>query len=557
MKKIKEKKFTSLLIVLKYLKTNFQKNWFLSFFFIVFSIPSVLLFLFLWELDKKFDLPIYNSQNQQITIVKKNGEEFKNNEISEIKNLNSVKYVSNGESTLDFGEFTNKNSVSFNHIPTKILPVEINHFFKNDMKNYTNFQGKFLENDDQIIVSRDFANLNKVKIGDYIDYKYWISNFSTNKRELIYTKKFQIVATVGFANDHPDFLVLISNSSYKNLVKNIFDKSKTFFNQNQVEVQGQTRFFEFLIKNLVYYNAKTTNTKNTVDFKIFGLYALNSNKNFSLDEKDKVLKIGHFSKNKNEILVSQNLIKYFSKNFNLNLNLGDEITFKIENINFLFFKNHLFTFKISGILESDEINKIEFNKNIVQFFADSINENQPLKLNVFYDPSEQNGKNLLSNLEKKGFKLATKIEYGIHSGVASGILPMILAVTAIIILLLTVVIVFVFTLRNFKINNETNQCFSVNISKKILFKKENLYWIFIQSLIFIITFLVFLISIKLPFFSNFFMYKPINYIIGRISLDLLWILSFYIAFSTIIFKIITYFKNKKKSINKIKKLASK
>ncbi|MDW2920277.1 hypothetical protein R7X43_03370 [Mesomycoplasma ovipneumoniae] len=37
-------------------------------------------------------------------------------------------------------------------IPTKILPVEINDFFKNDMKNYTNFHGKFLENDDEIIV---------------------------------------------------------------------------------------------------------------------------------------------------------------------------------------------------------------------------------------------------------------------------------------------------------------------------------------------------------------------------------------------------------------------
>ncbi|MDW2924711.1 hypothetical protein R7Y11_00690 [Mesomycoplasma ovipneumoniae] len=94
MKKTKEKKFTSSLIFSKYLKTNLRKNWFLSFFLIIFSIFSILLFLFLWEAVKNFDLPIYNSQNQRITIVRKNGKEFGNNEISEIKNLKSVKYIS-------------------------------------------------------------------------------------------------------------------------------------------------------------------------------------------------------------------------------------------------------------------------------------------------------------------------------------------------------------------------------------------------------------------------------------------------------------------------------
>ncbi|WP_337897020.1 hypothetical protein [Mesomycoplasma ovipneumoniae] len=40
MKKTKEKKFTNSLIFSKYLKTNLRKNWFLSFFLIIFSIPS-------------------------------------------------------------------------------------------------------------------------------------------------------------------------------------------------------------------------------------------------------------------------------------------------------------------------------------------------------------------------------------------------------------------------------------------------------------------------------------------------------------------------------------
>ncbi|WP_341494913.1 hypothetical protein [Mesomycoplasma ovipneumoniae] len=165
MKKTKEKKFTSSLIFSKYLKTNLRKNWFLSFFLIVFSIFSILLILFLWEADKNFDLPIYNSQNQRITIVRKNGKEFGNNEISEIKNLKSVKYISNGESELDFGDFMNEDSSTAPpFIPTKILPVEINDFFKNDMKNYTNFHGKFLENNDEIIVSRDYADLKKLKL---------------------------------------------------------------------------------------------------------------------------------------------------------------------------------------------------------------------------------------------------------------------------------------------------------------------------------------------------------------------------------------------------------
>ncbi|WP_341491612.1 hypothetical protein [Mesomycoplasma ovipneumoniae] len=543
MKKTKEKKFTNSLIFSKYLKTNLRKNWFLSFFLIVFSIFSILLILFLWEADKNFDLPVYNSQNQRITIVKKNGKEFGNNEISEIKNLKSVKYISNGESELEFGDFSNKDSFS-SSLWTKILPVEINDFFKNDMKNYTNFQGKFLENNDEIIVSQDYANLKEVKIGDYIDYKYWIKYPSTNENVLIYTKKFKIVGTVGFANSYRDDFILISDKGYKNLAENIFDKSKIFLNQ----IQGQNGFFKSLVKNLVYYNVKTSNTENAVGSKVFSTFSdlfsdLYFNENFNLDKKDKKLKTGRFTENKNEILVSQGLINHLSKNSNLNLNVGDEITFKIKNINFLFFKDHPFTFKISGIFESDQANKIEFNQNVVQLFADSINENKPLRLSVFYDKSELN---LLSNLKEKGFELAPRIGYPINRGVAD-IWLIIASVIVIVILLLTTVIVFVFALRNFKINNGTIQSFDVDTSKKIFLKKENLYWIFISLFILIVSFSLFFISIKLPFFSDFLTDRSANYIVGRISLDLIWISLLYIVFSTIIFKVTTHFlKNRKK-----------
>ncbi|WNM15294.1 hypothetical protein [Mesomycoplasma ovipneumoniae] len=539
MKETKEKKFTSPLIFSKYLKTNLRKNWFLLFFFIIFSIFSILLFLFLWEADKNFDLPIYNSQNQRITIVKKNGEEFGNNEISEIKNLKSVKYISNGESELEFGDFSNKDSFS-SSLWTKILPVEINDFFKNDMKNYTNFQGKFLENNDEIIVSQDYANLKEVKIGDYIDYKYWIKYPSTNENVLIYTKKFKIVGTVGFANSYRDDFILISDKAYKNLAENIFDKSKIFLNQ----IQGQNGFFKSLFKNLVYYNVKTSNTENAVGSKVFSTFSdLYPNKNFNLDKKGKKLKTGRFTENKNEILVSQGLINHLSKNSNLNLNVGDEITFKIEDNNFLFFRDHPFTFKISGIIESDEANRIEFNQNVAQLFADSINENKPLRLSVFYDQSEQN---LLSNLKEKGFELAPRIGYPINRGVAD-IWLIIASIIVIVILLLTTVIVFAFTLRNFKINNGTIQSSHVDISKKIFLKKENLYWIFISLFILIVSFSLFFISIKLPFFSDFLADRSTNYIIGRISLDLIWISLLYIVFSTIIFKVATRFlKNRKK-----------
>ncbi|WP_337897794.1 hypothetical protein [Mesomycoplasma ovipneumoniae] len=538
MKETKEKKFTNLWIFSKYLKTNLRKNWFLSFFLIIFSIFSILLFLFLWEAVKNFDLPIYNSQNQRITIVRKNGKEFGNNEISEIKNLKSVKYISNGESELEFGDFTNEDSFS-SDLWTKILPVEINDFFKNDMKNYTNFQGKFLENNDEIIVSQDYANLKEVKIGDYIDYKYWIKYPSTNENVLIYTKKFKIVGTVGFANSYRDYFVLISDKGYKNLAENIFDKSKIFLNQ----IQGQNGFFKSLFKNLVYYNVKISNTENAVDSKVSTFSDLHSNKNFNLDKKDKKLKTGRFTENKNEILVSQGLINHLSKNSNLNLNVGDEITFKIKDNNFLFFRDHPFTFKISGILESDEANKIEFNQNVAQLFADSINGNKPLRLSVFYDQSEQN---LLSNLKEKGFELAPKIGYPINRGVHD-IYLIIASITVIVILLLTTVIVFVFVLKNFKINNGTIQNFNVDTTKKIFLKKENLYWIFISLFILIVSFSLFFISIKLPFFSDFLDGRSANYIVGRISLDLLWISLLYIVFSTIIFKVATHFlKNRKK-----------
>ncbi|MHA0290447.1 hypothetical protein [Mesomycoplasma ovipneumoniae] len=538
MKKTKEKKFTSSLIFSKYLKTNLRRNWFLSFFLIIFSIFSILLFLFLWEAVKNFDLPIYNSQNQRITIVRKNGKEFGNNEISEIKNLKSVKYISNGESELDFGDFSNKDSFS-SGLWTKILPVEINDFFKNDMKNYSNFQGKFLENNDEIIVSQDYANLKEVKIGDYIDYKYWIKYPSTNENVLIYTKKFKIVGTVGFANSYQDYFVLISDKGYKNLAENIFDKSKIFLNQ----IQGQNGFFKSIVKNLVYYNVKTSNTENAVNSKVSTFSDLYPNKNFNLDKKDKKLKTGRFTENKNEILVSQGLINHLSKNSNLNLNVGDEITFKIDDINFSFFKDHPFTFKISGIIESDEANRIEFNQNVAQLFADSINGNKPLRVSVFYDQSEQN---LLSNLKEKGFELAPEIGYPINRSVHD-IYLIIASITVIVILLLTTVIVFVFALRNFKINNGTIQSFDLDTTKKIFLKKENLYWIFISLFILIVSFSLFFISIKLPFFSDFLDGRSANYIVGRISLDLIWISLLYIVFSTIIFKVATHFlKNRKK-----------
>ncbi|MDW2907809.1 hypothetical protein [Mesomycoplasma ovipneumoniae] len=320
----------------------------------------------------------------------------------------------------------------------------------------------------------------------------------------------------------------MSNNAYKNLLENVFDKSKIFLNQNQ----GQNWFFESLVKKLAYNSVKTSNTENAVDSKVSTFSDLYPNKNFNFDKKDKKLKTGRFTENKNEILVSQGLINHFSKNYNLNLNVGDEITFKIENINFLFFRDHPFTFKISGILESDEANKIEFNQNVAQLFSDSISENKPLRLSVFYDQSEQN---LLSKLKEKGFELAPKIDYVAHRGVAD-IWPIIASSAVIIILLLTTVIVFVFALRNFKINNGTIQSFDVDISKKL-----NLYWIFISLFILIVSFILFFISIKLPFFSDFLADKSAGYIIGRISLDLIWISLFYIVFSTIIFRVTTHF----------------
>ncbi|MDW2829462.1 hypothetical protein [Mesomycoplasma ovipneumoniae] len=142
--------------------------------------------------------------------------------------------------------------------------------------------------------------------------------------------------------------------------------------------------------------------------------------------------------------------------------------------------------------------------------------------------------------------MAPKIDYGDHWG-AANIWPIISSITVIVILLLTTAIIFGFTLRNFKINNGTIQSFSIDTNKKIFFKKENLYWIFISLFILIVSFILFFISIKLPFFSDFLADRSTGYIIGRISLDLVWISLLYIIFSTIIFKVTTHFlKNRKK-----------
>lgn len=549
----KSTKISRFSIFLNYTKINFKKNWFLSIFLAIFSIFSILLFLFLWELDKKFDTPIYNSQNQQVTIAKKNGQEFKNNEIEAIANLKSVKSVSKSEIILEFGSFTNKDFFDFNPFRTRIKPVEISHFFRNDMKNYANFQGRFLENDDEIIVSQDFANLKNVNLGENIDFKYWMPNPSTNKNQIIYSKKLKIVGIVGYRRDEPDHLVLISNNGYKNLVKNVFENSKNLLIQNNANFNDKNKLTEFLVQNLNYYNLTAKGIENTDFSKISVLQNLNSNKNFNLDNGKTSLRTGSFTGKNDEILVSQKLINYFNDELNLNLNVGDQITFKLKNKSLPFLLlNQSFTFKISGIFESDQLNQIQFNKNVLQFFNNSISTNQPLKVDVFYDPVEKNGQTLQSWLEKKGFETVDKIKFPIHTGLAD-LWPTILGVS-IIFLLLTVLIVFAFASRNFKINTENKIDSSISIIKKITIKKVNLYWILVSLLVFIITLALFLISIKLPFFRDFLYQKPQNYIIGRIILDLLWISLIYTLFCTIIFKITTFFKNRQKSIVSVKNL---
>ncbi|MDW2909370.1 hypothetical protein [Mesomycoplasma ovipneumoniae] len=91
----------------------------------------------------------------------------------------------------------------------------------------------------------------------------------------------------------------MSNNAYKNLLENVFDKSKIFLNQNQ----GQNWFFESLVKKLAYNSVKTSNTENAVDSKVSTFSDLYPNKNFNLDKKDKKLKTGRFTKIKTKFLL--------------------------------------------------------------------------------------------------------------------------------------------------------------------------------------------------------------------------------------------------------------
>lgn len=537
-----------------YSKNNFRKNWLLSIFFSIFSIFSILLLLFLWQLNKKFDTPIYNFPNQQITIVKKNGHAFKNEEIKEIENLKSVTSVSKGESILEFGGFSNSDSFGFNSSPTWIKSVDINSFSKNNMKNYVNFQGRFLEKDNEIIVSQDFANLKDVKIGDTIEYKYKIPDVLANQDPIIHSEKFKIVGTVGYINTSSDFHILISNNGYKNLVKNIFNFSKKFLIQDKTGENNETDFAKFLIQNLSLYGIKKEISKNSQFPKITEYKQFNFIKNFSLDNNVKTPKSGKIPAKNNEILVNQKLIDLFKQKLNLNLNIGDEINFKLQNPKFLFFNDQLFTFKISGIFDSDEASQILFNKNVVQVFDNALDDNLPFKLDIFHNPGENPAQNLLSKLEKKGYEPIKKLKYETHVGVAE-IWSVILGVLIMIILLISSFFAYGFGLKQLKINNLIIDGFSANENKKMVIKKINSYWFFILTLVFLTSFLLFFLSTQLPFFNHYLENRPKNYIIGRISLDLFWISLVYLTFSTIIFEATVYFKYWKNFV-KIKNVAS-
>lgn len=268
----------------------------------------------------------------------------------------------------------------------------------------------------------------------------------------------------------------------------------------------------------------------------------------------KVPYLEKFLQKNNEILVNQKLIDLFKQKLNLNLNIGDEINFTLQNPNFLFFKDQLFIFKISGIFDSDEASQILFNKNVVQVFDNALDDNLPFKLDIFHNSGENPVQNLLSKLEKKGYEAIKKLEYETHVGVAE-IWSVILGVLIMIILLISSFFAYGFGLKQLKINSLIIDGFSANENKKIVIKKINSYWLFILSLVFLTSFLLFFLSSQLPFFNHYLENRPKNYIIGWISLDLFRISLVYFIFSTIIFEATIYFKYWKNFV-KIKNVAS-
>ncbi|MXR23132.1 ATP-binding cassette domain-containing protein [Mesomycoplasma flocculare] len=310
-------------------------------------------------------------------IEKKSKATFNHDEINQISNFESVSYVVAKQSTTDMNFFYENRKASLDYTDQ----IEINKFFKDRIENnIINFEGRFIENINEVILSNSIAEKLKIEnpIGQTIYLAYGkIKEIKDTKNKIplkivginhgIKSSAARVNNSFNFIN-FPSFIATDTIQSLENLViKNINLEKKQLFSEISSYIPNE--------------NIKDSPL---IPFKI-------QLKNTEIQPENLKLITGSVSKKVDEILISTTAIDLNAK---YKLKVGDII----QTISPLDQKVNLV---VTGIFES-QISELYYHKDAKEFYS----RFQPIQLAAYLRTTDENND---LDAEAKSAKFELKI----------------------------------------------------------------------------------------------------------------------------------------------------
>lgn len=314
-------------------------------------------------------------------IEKKSKATFNHDEINQISNFESVSYVVAKQSTTDMNFFYENRKASLDYTDQ----IEINKFFKDRIENnIINFEGRFIENINEVILSNSIAEKLKIEnpIGQTIYLAYGkIKEIKDTKNKIplkivginhgIKSSAARVNNSFNFIN-FPSFIATDTIQSLENLViKNI----------NLEKKQEKKQLFSEISSYIPNENIKDSPL---IPFKI-------QLKNTEIQPENLKLITGSVSKKVDEILISTTAIDLNAK---YKLKVGDII----QTISPLDQKVNLV---VTGIFES-QISELYYHKDAKEFYS----RFQPIQLAAYLRTTDENND---LDAEAKSAKFELKI----------------------------------------------------------------------------------------------------------------------------------------------------
>ncbi|MXR06127.1 ATP-binding cassette domain-containing protein [Mycoplasma flocculare] len=314
-------------------------------------------------------------------IEKKSKATFNHDEINQISNFESVSYVVAKQSTTDMNFFYENRKASLDYTDQ----IEINKFFKDRIENnIINFEGRFIENINEVILSNSIAEKLKIEnpIGQTIYLAYGkIKEIKDTKNKIplkivginhgIKSSAARVNNSFNFIN-FPSFIATDTIQSLENLViKNI----------NLEKKQEKKQLFSEISSYIPNENIKDSPL---IPFKI-------QLKNTEIQPENLKLITGSISKKVDEILISTTAIDLNAK---YKLKVGDII----QTISPLDQKVNLV---VTGIFES-QISELYYHKDAKEFYS----RFQPIQLAAYLRTTDENND---LDAEAKSAKFELKI----------------------------------------------------------------------------------------------------------------------------------------------------